>query len=225
MTLETVPAGELFYGFPIFVLTYRDEHVGWNMTVCSSSFALREAMVFGLRATGGAAAQIKRAGECTLSVVSRLDMPIVEKLGRLHGTVVNTADGTSANASGNVVGVDKIAAVGAHTETLPGSDLKYLASAQLVFDLEIENTHDALKERIFTARIRGQYADARLLRPEGEGETRDGGSGIVGGASLEERKKALSHRIEPVLFAGADHLIYKYFSTETNHFGDFRKGE
>ncbi len=50
---------KLYYGFPIFLLGYRDETCGYNITTCSSSYSLGNMLVVGIGLKTNAAKKLR----------------------------------------------------------------------------------------------------------------------------------------------------------------------
>lgn len=72
---------KLYYGFPIFILGYKDEEFGYNITTCSSSYSLGNQLVIGIIAKENAAQQIQKFGEFTLNIPHEESMLAVERAG------------------------------------------------------------------------------------------------------------------------------------------------
>lgn len=72
---------KLYYGFPIFILGYKDEQFGYNITTCSSSYSLGDMVVVGLFSSNNATAQIKHFGEFTLNVPVESQTVLMERAG------------------------------------------------------------------------------------------------------------------------------------------------
>ena len=129
--MHSLDTRKLYYGFPIFVLTYPDKSVGWNMTTASSSYSLGRTLMFGLSSDTNAAAQIRTFGRCTLSLATADLMPVVEQLGKLGG-----AAGPDGQPD------DKITASGAQLAQIPGSDAHYLEGSPLVIEASVRDVTD-----------------------------------------------------------------------------------
>jgi len=155
--MHSLDTRKLYYGFPIFVLTYPDKSVGWNMTTASSSYSLGRTLMFGLSSDTNAAAQIRTFGRCTLSLATADPMPVVEELGRLGG---------AAGADGEAV--DKIAASGARLAQIPGSDAHYLEGSPLVIEVSVRDIHDYDGYSHFLADIIQRRVSDELVGDDGQ---------------------------------------------------------
>jgi flavin reductase (DIM6/NTAB) family NADH-FMN oxidoreductase RutF len=151
---------KLYYGFPVYVLTYRDPSAsgGWSMSTGSSSYSLGWTATFGAWGKTNGAHCIKEAGECTLSVVPRELMPVAERLGSTRGDTIH----------------NKIEQCGARIAQLPSlpstpdvPGLKYLDGASVVLDLSIEATNEFDGYVNFIARVRSRYVAENLVDESG----------------------------------------------------------
>lgn len=106
MTLTEFTTRKLYYGFPIFVLAYRDDQFGVNITTCSSSYSLGAMLQFGLGSDSNAAEQIAKAGACSLNIFTRDQMPLVETAGYLHKREKMTTSGATYHMEGDVPVLD-----------------------------------------------------------------------------------------------------------------------
>ncbi|MGT2739075.1 hypothetical protein [Streptococcus pantholopis] len=61
----------MYYGFPIFILGYRDEVFSYNITTASSSYSLGDMVVIGLFEGNNAVRQIQKYGSFTLNIPER----------------------------------------------------------------------------------------------------------------------------------------------------------
>lgn len=84
MVLTEFTTRKVYYAFPVFVLAYRDEQFGVNITACSSSYSLGQMLLFGLSNDTNAAAQIQKYGECSLNILTADQLPLIEVAGFLH---------------------------------------------------------------------------------------------------------------------------------------------
>ena len=74
---------KLYYGFPVFLLGYKDEKYGYNYTTISSSYTLGDMLVIGVWKLGNAIKQIESTGCFTINVPSEALMNEIE-IGGLH---------------------------------------------------------------------------------------------------------------------------------------------
>lgn len=72
---------KLYYGFPIFILGYKDDQFGYNITTSSSSYTLGDMIVIGLFYKSNAAKQIQNFKEFTVNLSEENIMKSVEKAG------------------------------------------------------------------------------------------------------------------------------------------------
>jgi flavin reductase (DIM6/NTAB) family NADH-FMN oxidoreductase RutF len=196
--MKRLESRKLYYGFPVYVLTYRDSHAasGWSMTTGSSSYSLGWTAVFGVTADTNAASCIAAAGECTLSLVTRGQMPVVERLGSASGTRVS----------------NKIEHCGARLAHLPNNDaaaaMNYFAGSPAVLDLEVRSHEEFDGYVNFVARVRSRYVEDDLLDAEG--------------ALIPQRLEPVN------FVGDVAQNIYRFPSHEaddTKRLGDFLKGE
>ena len=76
---------KLYYGFPIFLLGYKDEAYGYNYTTNSSSYTLGDMLVVGIYKYGNGIQQIRAAGCFTLNVPTEKLMGEIEIGGLYSG--------------------------------------------------------------------------------------------------------------------------------------------
>lgn len=84
--LKEITVQKLYYGFPIFLLGYQDDRYGYNVTTCSSSYSLRNMLVFGLGKGTNAAKQLIEHGYGSANVVAPEYYELIEYAGNHHGT-------------------------------------------------------------------------------------------------------------------------------------------
>ena len=72
---------KLYYGFLIFLLGYRDETCGYNITTCSSSYSLGNMLVVGIGLKTNAAQKIKKFGRFTVNIPTEKSMQAIEQAG------------------------------------------------------------------------------------------------------------------------------------------------
>ena len=76
---------KLYYGFPIFILGYKDADYGYNFTTISSSYSLGDMMVIGVYRFGNAVKQIKNADCFTINIPDKSLMKEIEIGGSYSG--------------------------------------------------------------------------------------------------------------------------------------------
>lgn len=69
---------KLYYGFPVFLIGYKDEAYKYNYTTLSSSYTLGDMLVIGIYKFGHAIKQIKSAGCFTVNLPSEALMHEIE---------------------------------------------------------------------------------------------------------------------------------------------------
>jgi flavin reductase (DIM6/NTAB) family NADH-FMN oxidoreductase RutF len=200
--MKRLESRKIYYGFPVYVLTYRDPTAasGWSMSTGSSSYSLGWTAVFGVWGKTNGASRIKEAGECTLSLVTRELMPIAERLGSTRGIDVH----------------DKIERCGAQLASLPDESphvedsshrpsepLHYLAGSPLVLDLEVVSRAEIDGYANFVTRVRSRHAAANIV---------------------DEHGHLIDELLAPVNFVGdIARNIYRFPSNEVKELGDFLK--
>ncbi|BAQ23626.1 flavin reductase family protein [Streptococcus troglodytae] len=78
---QSFQTSKLYYGFPVFILGYKDENFGYNVTTCSSSYSLGDQIVIGIVANENAAEQIPKFGEFTVNIPHKDGMVQAERAG------------------------------------------------------------------------------------------------------------------------------------------------
>lgn len=68
MTKITLATEKLYFGFPVFILGYKDDTWGYNFTTCSSSYTLGDQLNVGLSTQGNAIKQIAKSRCFTLNI-------------------------------------------------------------------------------------------------------------------------------------------------------------
>jgi len=74
---------KLYYGFPVFLIGYKDEKYDYNYTTISSSYTLGDMLVIGVYKYGNAIKQIKSAGCLTVNIPNEDLMTEIE-IGGIH---------------------------------------------------------------------------------------------------------------------------------------------
>lgn len=217
-TLVSFDSRKLYYGFPIYVLTFRDPKAksGWSMTTGSSSYSLGWMATFGVWGKTNAAHCIVEAGECTLSLVTRELMPVAERLGSVWGSKVTDkieqcgATAATLPVSGespHPLTPDEVESAlgGEGTESLLDAPdaMRYLAGSPIVLDLKVESQTEFDGYVNFVTRVRGRYVDGSLIAADGTFLSRD---------------------FSPVSFMGdIAKNVYRFPSDEVKGVGDFSR--
>lgn len=68
MAKITLATEKLYFGFPVFILGYKDDKWGYNFTTCSSSYTLGDQLNVGLSTQGNAIKQIAQSKCFTLNI-------------------------------------------------------------------------------------------------------------------------------------------------------------
>lgn len=74
---------KFYYGLPIYILGYKDEAFGYNITTSSSSYSLGDMIVMGLSKNGNAIKQIQKFGAFTLNIPTQKQALLMEQAGYL----------------------------------------------------------------------------------------------------------------------------------------------
>lgn len=120
MIKKNLDTKKLYYGFPIFVLGYKDEVFGFNYTTCSSSYTLDNQLVIGLSSESNAAAQISTFRCFTFNLVTR--------------------DYLKQTEIGGLSKIDKFNVPGAfHYETSKLIDAPIIQESCISFECQVEN--------------------------------------------------------------------------------------
>ena len=82
---KRIDTDKLYYGFPVFLLGYKDTVHGYNFTTISSSYSLGDMAVVGIYKFGNAIKQIKSAGCFTINLPDKSLMNEVEIGGSYSG--------------------------------------------------------------------------------------------------------------------------------------------
>ncbi|MCL2839683.1 MAG: hypothetical protein FWE05_02835 [Defluviitaleaceae bacterium] len=69
---------KLYYGFPIFIIGYKDVAHGYNFTTISSSYSLGDMVVIGIYKLGNAIKQLKDAKCFTMNILDKNLMNEIE---------------------------------------------------------------------------------------------------------------------------------------------------
>ena len=85
MSKKEFVTSKFYYGFPVFIIGYKDENHGYNCTTLSSSYSLGNMMVIGIYRHGNAIKQIKKYREFTVNVPDKSLMNEIEMEGFISG--------------------------------------------------------------------------------------------------------------------------------------------
>lgn len=81
----TLGSDKLYYGFPIYLLGYKDDQFGYNYSTMSSSYTLGNMLVIGVYSLGNAIKQIKQNLCFTINIPSPDLLKDIEKGGSNSG--------------------------------------------------------------------------------------------------------------------------------------------
>ncbi|MDO4667085.1 MAG: flavin reductase family protein [Streptococcus sp.] len=79
--MKEIETSKLYYGFPVYILGYKDEDFGYNITTSSSSYTLGDMLTMGIFNKGNAAKKIREFKEFTLNLPSESLMYEIEVAG------------------------------------------------------------------------------------------------------------------------------------------------
>ena len=139
---------KLYYGFPVIVLGYKDETLGYNITTSSSSYTLGDMMVIGLYTPNNTTAQIKIFKEFTVHV------PHIEVMAEVE-------------QAGFVSHRDKLNMTELPYQISPRIDAPILENCPLVMECMVDSISEFDNYTNFTARIVGRQIDEQLLDEKG----------------------------------------------------------
>lgn len=142
--LKELISQKLYYGFPIFLLAYPDDRHGYNVTTCSSSYSLRNMLVFGLGKGTNAAKQLMKRGVGSANVVAPKYHELVEYAGDHHGQ-------------------DKLGGGRVPYDILDDSHVPILKQASVVLVFHVEHYEVVGGYVNFTATIDKRFAQESLL--------------------------------------------------------------
>lgn len=78
MAKKEINPQKLYYGFPIFLMGYKDSSFGYNFTTLSSSYSLGNMLVVGIYKFGNAVKQVKESGCFTINIPDESLMKEIE---------------------------------------------------------------------------------------------------------------------------------------------------
>ncbi|MDG4513371.1 flavin reductase family protein [Streptococcus suis] len=148
MTKQLFDTPKFYYGFPVFILGYKDEQFGYNITTCSSSYSLGDMVVVGMFQGSNAVEQIAKYGEFTLNIPSLEQAYMMEKAGFLHKR-------------------EKLRLL--DVEVIPAEriDAPILDACPITLECRVKQVHTFDSYTNFTARILRRTADETLLDEKG----------------------------------------------------------
>lgn len=145
---------KLYYGFPIFILGYKDQCFGYNITTSSSSYSLGDMVVIGLSSSNNATEQIKYFKEFTLNVPTENQSFLMER-------------------AGFITHRDKLKMLDVNYNKADQIDAPLLADCPLSLECRVEAMQEFDNYVNFTARIVKRWVDRDLLDDEGHLNSRN----------------------------------------------------
>ncbi|MFV0289042.1 MAG: flavin reductase [Mycoplasmatales bacterium] len=67
--MQEVPMTKFYYGFPIFLLAYKDENNGYNFSTMSSSYSVHNSVIMGISKRGNAYRQISKYKNFSINLI------------------------------------------------------------------------------------------------------------------------------------------------------------
>lgn len=135
---------KFYYGFPVFILAYKDQQFGYNITTCSSSYSLGSMMVVGLFKGSHAARQISHFREFSLNLPTERLILAAEQAGF-----------SSAR--------DKLTATGLKNSRAERIDAPLLDDCPVSIECQVEHIQEFSNYINFTARIVNRWVEEDLL--------------------------------------------------------------
>lgn len=137
-------SNKFYYGFPIFILGYKDQQFGYNITTCSSSYSLGNMMVVGLFKGSNAARQISEAREFTLNLPTEEMMLTLEQAGFSSSQ-------------------DKLSLLGLKHSPADRVDAPLLDACPVSIECQVDHIQEYSSYLNFTARIVHRWVEESLL--------------------------------------------------------------
>ncbi|MEX2804756.1 flavin reductase family protein [Streptococcus sp. H31] len=145
---QALETEKLYYGFPIFILGYKDEAFSYNITTASSSYSLGDMVVIGLFEGNNAVRQIQKSGSFTLNIPERKEALIME-------------------SAGFMTGQDKLSELSVSYSQAETIDAPLLTACPINLECQVETVQQWEHYVNFTARITKRWADDRLFDEKG----------------------------------------------------------
>lgn len=149
MTKQLFDTEKFYYGFPVFILGYKDEQFGYNITTCSSSYSLGDMVVIGMFQGSNAVEQIAKHGEFTLNIPSLEQTYMMGKAGFLHKR-------------------EKLRLLDVEVVPAEKIDAPSLSACPITLECRVEQVQTFDSYTNFTARILRRTADENLLDEKGK---------------------------------------------------------
>lgn len=135
---------KFYYGFPVFILAYKDQQFDYNITTCSSSYSLGNMMMVGLFKGSNAARQISHFRKFTLNLPTERLILAAEQAG-----ISSTRD--------------KLAVTGLRNSKAERIDAPLLDDCPVSIECQVEHIQEFSNYINFTARIVNRWVEEDLL--------------------------------------------------------------
>lgn len=135
---------KLYYGFPVYLIGYKDKNFGYNITTGSSSYSLGDMLVMGVSSRSNACQQIKTYKQFTLNLVT-------EEMG------------LETDQAGWVSRRDKLSLTGLDYQISEKIDAPLITQSPLSIECQVETIAEFGSYTNFTARILGRQLENSLL--------------------------------------------------------------
>ena len=139
---------KFYYGFPIYILGYKNEKFGYNITTSSSSYSLGEMLVMGMFKGSNAVEQIQRYQSFTLNIPTEEQAFLMERAGFLTRR-------------------DKLSLLNVNYSMAETIDAPLLDDCPVSLECVVEAVQEFDNYVNFTARIVNRWVDTSLLDEKG----------------------------------------------------------
>lgn len=139
---------KFYYGFPIYILGYKDDQFGYNITTSSSSYSLGDMLVMGMFKGSNAVEQIQRYQSFTLNIPTEEQAFVMERAGFLTRR-------------------DKLSLLDVAYSMAEHIDAPLLDDCPVSLECVVESVQEFDNYVNFTARIVNRWVDNRLLDEKG----------------------------------------------------------
>ncbi|AXQ78164.1 flavin reductase family protein [Streptococcus chenjunshii] len=144
---QVLETEKFYYGFPIFIIGYKDERFGYNITTASSSYSLGDMVVVGLFKGNNAAHQIRKYRSFTVNIPEKEEASVMEQAGFMTTQ-------------------DKLSLLSVKYSQAATIDAPLLAACRVNIECQVEDIQDWKHYVNFTARITKRWADESLLNED-----------------------------------------------------------
>lgn len=148
MSKKVLNTKKIYYGFPVYLIGYKDEQYGYNFTTHSSSYSLADMVVIGMHQFGNAAKQIQKYHCFTINLPDKSLMKEIEIGGK------NSQK-------------DKFKLAGALKYTVSSLvDAPIIENCMLTLECEVIKSYEYKSYTHFMAQIKGRLVEAALMDGE-----------------------------------------------------------